>query len=197
MGLEHYKTLIIVITAIAALLIASPALQKIIVAPQTDRLTEMGLLGPNHDASYPSNVTAGQNIRLYLDVGNHLGACSYYVVEIKFRGEGESAPDSFTHTNSLLPSLGSLTVFAANNQTTEIPLDVSFQYTTNADTSTLNMQSVTVNGAALNVDSTKLAYDSAKGGFLGNLFFELWIYDQNTNELQYHERYVGLWLKML
>jgi uncharacterized membrane protein len=195
MSLQRNKTLILVIVAIAALFLASPVLQQLIVTPQTDYLTEMALLGPDHDADYPSNVTSGQNYRLYLEISNHLGYAADYTVEVKFRDASQSGPDSFSHTSSSLPSMKSIRVFAADNQTVELPLDISFQYSASSDN--INVQSITVNGEALRINSPQIAYDYEKSGFYGNLFFELWIQNQTTNSYQYHERYVGLWLKML
>jgi hypothetical protein len=200
MGLERYKTLIIVIAGIAALFIASPVLeelQQLIVAQQTDYLTEMALLGSNHDADYPSNVTSGQNYRLYLEISNHLGYAAEYRVEVKFRDAGQSGPDSFSHTSSSLPSMRSFSVFAADNQTVELPLDISFQYSLDSASNVINMESITVNGDALRPGTTQIDYNYDRSGFYGNLFFELWINNQTTNSYQYHERYVSLWLKML
>jgi uncharacterized membrane protein len=155
------------------------------------------MFGPNHDASYPGNVTADQNYRIYLDVTNHLGTATDYKVEIKFRNQTQSAPDSFTHTNSDMPALSSIAMVAADNQTTETPLDISFQYhTINGTTSKLVMDNVTVNGFALDTSKTTIMWDEAKGGFYGNLFFELYIYNGTTNAFQYHQRYLSLWLKM-
>ncbi len=181
----------------AALIVASPALQQLLTLPQTDKLTEFWLLGPNHDTSYPSNVTSGQNYRLYVDASNHLGALAYYVVEIKFASETQSSPDSFNHTSSTQPVLGSLTLFATENATQELPVDVSFQYQldkTNA--SILNMNSITINGQQISSNSTSTINNNIeKNGFFGNLIFELWIYNDTTSSLQYHQRYVNLWLK--
>ncbi len=196
MALYRYKTMLLVIFVVAALLIASPALQRLIVYPKTDALTEFWLLGPDHDGTYPSNVTAGQSSRLYLDVSNHLGSFAYYEVEIKFSSQSQFGPDSFNHTSSNLESLGSITVFAADNSTVEVPLDVSFDYNVNPQsTAQLIMQSVTVNGNVLPINST-ITWNNDKAGFFGNIFFELWKYNDTTGTFQYHERYLGLWLRM-
>ena len=66
MGLQQYKDFLLVITVVAALFIASPAIQQILVIPQTDFLTEFSLLGPYHNATYPSQHHKGENYRLYL-----------------------------------------------------------------------------------------------------------------------------------
>lgn len=196
-GLQRYKTLILVLTIALALFIASPSLQQLLVLPQTESLSELWLFGSFHNATYPSNVTVGENYRLYLGVSNHLGSCSYYVVEVKFRNQTQSAPDSFNHTNSRLPSMGSLTIIVANNKSLEVPLDVSFQYRFNEkNSSLLEMEYIALNGANLSANATTVAWDPQKGGFYGNLFFELWVYNQSTDALEYHERYVSLWLKL-
>lgn len=197
MGLQRYKVLILVVSAVSALLVASPALQQLVVAPPSQNLTELALLGEYHNATYPYNVTAGENKRLYVDVTNRLGACAYYMLEMKFGNETQSAPNSFNHTNSDLPALGNLSLVVADEKTLELPLDVAFQYTLDENISdTLNMQTITLNGAALNANATTLALNPDRGGFYGNLIFELWIYNDTAGAFQYHQRYVSLWLKM-
>jgi len=197
MPLQNYKTTILIFFCCIALLVSSPAIQQCLVYPQTDALTEFWLLGPNHDAAYPTNVTADKTTRIYLDVSNHLGICGYYVVQLKFRNQTQSGPDSFNQTGSKLPSLGNFTLFVADNSVIELPLDISFQYKVNPHISTrLEIQGITVNGFLLPVDSMSIAWDMGRGGFYGNLFFELWLQNSTTNTLQYHQRYTSLWLKM-
>ncbi len=196
MKIQRYKLVILSIFLASALIVASPALQQLTLFPQTQYLTELSLLGKNHEAVYPSNITEGENYRLYLDVTNHLGSCAYYVVEMKFRNLTQSGPDSFNHTHSDLPSLGSLTVFAADEAQVELPIDVSFQYNVNErNSSILDMQAISLNGAVLDVNATSIAKDPITRGFYGNLFFELWLYNDTANAFTYNERYVSLWLK--
>jgi hypothetical protein len=196
LGFRQYRALLLVATAVLALFVASPALEQLVVFPQTTVFSEFSLFGQYNNATYPSNITAGQTYRFYLDVTNHLGSCAYYVVEPKFRSENQSAPDSFNHTSSSLPSLTDITIFAADNQTCQIPVDVSLQFSVNQiNSAELDVQSVTINGATIS-DSTTITWNTAKDGFFGNLFFELWLYNDTTNTLQYHQRFVSLWLRM-
>ena len=195
MRLSQYKTVILVVTTALALLIASSSIQQLLVYPQTDNLTEFWMFGPNHDAAYPSNVTADQTYRIYLDITNHLGSAAYYNVEMKFRNQTQLGPGSFNRTSSDLPALSSIAMVAADNQTAEIPLDISFQYHL-ANGGALYMDNVTVNGFALDASATTITYDKDKGGYFGNLVFELYNYNSTTNAFQYHERYLSLWLKM-
>jgi len=196
MGLQKYRGLFLIITAVAALFIASPLLQKVVYFPQTDFFTELSLFGSYNNATYPTNVTSGGTFRLYLNVDNHLGSLAYYVAKVKFGNESKFTPDTFNHTSSVLPSLGSITFFVADNESLQVPIDVSLQYSVDPnDSRLLDMQSITLNGATIS-DKTTIAWNSEKNGFYGNLFFELWTYNDTTNALVYHERYVSLWLKM-
>lgn len=196
MGIEQYKTLLLVVTVILALFIASPAIQQVAMAPKTASLTEFSILGPFHNATYPYNITSGKDYSLYFEVDNQLGATAYYQIELKFRNETQSAPDIFNRTSSTLPSLGSLSLFAANKETIELPINISFQYkTAPGNAAQLDMQSITVNGAQLNCQTT-LALDPQKGAFLGNVFFELWLFNDSTSSFQYNQRYVSLWMNM-
>ena len=75
---QQFKALFILVSAVLALLVASPALQKVLVYPQTDFFTEVWMLGPGHLAeSYPHNVTTGESYKVFLGLANHLGSCSY------------------------------------------------------------------------------------------------------------------------
>jgi len=198
MGLQQYKTLLLIVTVVLALFVASPVLQKLVYYPQTDFFTELSLFGSYNNATYPSNATTGDNYRLYLNVDNHLGSCAYYVIEPKFGNQTQFTPDSFNHTNSVLPSLSSITFFVADKESLQLPIDVSFQYQIDPSNSgLLDVQSITLNGATISAYPTTIAWNSEKEGFYGNLFFELWIYNATANALQYHERYVSLWLKMI
>jgi uncharacterized membrane protein len=196
-GLQQYKISLLIVTVVLALFVASPALQQITAVPQTDHITEFSVLGSYHNATYPYNVTDGQNYHLFFDVSNHLGYCAYYVIQVKFRNETQSAPDSFNYTNSDQPSLGDITFFVADKEAVEIPVDISLDYNHNPyNASYVDVNGIAVNGEELNANSVSIAWNPLKTGFYGNLFFELWIYNNTEQALQYHQRYVSLWLNM-
>jgi hypothetical protein len=196
MGLQKYKGLILVIAAVSTLFIASPLLQNVTFFPQTVFFTELSLFGPYNNATYPSNITVGTDLRLYLNVDNHLGTAASYVIKPKFGGQSNFTPDSFNHTSSVLPSLGDIALSLPDNKSQQLPIDVSFQYKIDANNPRqLDMESITINGATI-ADSTKISWNTEKDGFYGNLFFELWLYNE-TNGLQYNQRYVSLWVKMV
>ncbi|MGA2385830.1 MAG: DUF1616 domain-containing protein [Candidatus Bathyarchaeia archaeon] len=199
MATQQYKTLILVVTVFLALFTASPAIQRLTIVPQTTHLTELSILGAYHNATYPYNGTIGQNYPLYIDVDNNLGSFAYYQIEVKFRNQTQSAPNSFNQTSSNLPSLGNISFCVANNEALELPINVSFFFYFMPDLKNINqldMKNVILNGFPLSLSSTTITWDSQRNGFYGNLFFELWIFNDTTNTFQYDQRYVSLWLNM-
>jgi hypothetical protein len=195
--LQQFKVLFFVVVAIVALLVASPALQRILVYPQTDFFTEFWLLGPGHmGEGYPFNITRGENYNVFLGIGNHLGECGYYVVEVKFRNETQSAPDSFNGTASSLPSLYNMTVFVADKQTWEQRLTFRFNYGFDANMSRVEFNSMTLNGATLNLGGLTSELNATTSRFYGNLIFELWIYNSSASAFEYNNRFVDLKFNM-
>jgi len=190
MSSQRNIALIVIICVVGVLLVVSPFLQQLTIAPQNEPFSEMALFSSNHRTNYPSNATSGETYDLIIEVTNQLGYDADYTIEVKFRNTTQPGPDSFNHTSSSLPALESFRVSANNNQTVEVPLEVSFQFspTGYVDLLTLNNKPYPL--------STQLEYDIERNNYYGNLFFELWVYNQTTSRLEYHERYLSLWLKM-
>ncbi len=57
------------------------------------------------------------------------------------------------------------------------------------------MGAVVVNGMAFSVNSST-SFDSETDGFYFQLFFELWRYDVELKTFSFHDRFVGIWLKL-
>ena len=200
MNIREYAILFWTVIGIITLLVASPALSRLLVYPRTEFFTEMWLLGPQHMAeNYPFNITRGQTYSIYLDLANHLGYSAYYVVEVKFRNSTQSAPSSFgpvsNQTPSSLPSLYNVSAFVADEGSWELPLSFSFDFF-NTTLLTVQMRSLTLNGADLNLTGCSIAYSPQGDMYAGNLFFELWIYNRTTSVFEYNDRWVGLVLNM-
>jgi len=225
LNLLKYKALFIVVTAVLALLVASPALRRVLVLPQTEFFTEISLLGPSLiAANYPYNITANENYNVFLGITNNLGSCAYYQIEAKFRNATESAPNSFNFTPSSLPSLYSLPIFVANQESLEIPVNFEFSYSfrsvmrtvyTNVTVAGGSGQNATVeqraanitllqanfdylrlNGENLNLQGLSSDWNLITNVFYGNLVFELWIYNSTIGSFQYNQRFVDLKLNM-
>lgn len=197
MGLHEYRVVFVVVTGVLALLAASPALSRLLVLPRTEFFTELWVLGPNHKAEdYPYNVSVGREYNVFLGIGNRVGYCGYYLVEVKFRNSSQSRPDSFNRTPSSLPSLFNITAFVEDEGVWEKSLTFSFDYRHDETFSRVDFYSMTFNGVVLDLSGYSTAWDLERNEFLGDLFFELWIYSDAVRDFQYHERFVNLRLNM-
>jgi hypothetical protein len=221
---QQHKALFLVVTGVLALLVAAPLLQKVLVYPQTEFFTELWLVGPQHTAEdYPHNITSNVNYSVFLGVANHLGSCAYYVLEVKFRNETQSAPDSFDRIHSSLEPLYSVNFFVPDKETWEIQMTFSLDYSfdevirtvyrnvsvfvpdgdvtyelvaENVTLERVNFGHLRLNDAVVSLQGLSSDFNPQTHEFFGNLVFELWIYDASTTSYVYHERYVDLKLNM-
>lgn len=194
--LQRYRALLLVIIAVLALVIASPLIEQYVSAPKTEPLTEFFVLGPYHNATYPFNLTSGSVYPLYLNVENHLGGDAKYKIEVKFRAQNESGPDSFNHTQSSLQPLTDFTFAVADGQSVELQVNLVFNYEVNTLRTESVLDEIVVNGTSIDMKSKSVSWDSAKNAYLGNIFFELYLYNDQTGIYQYHQRYVSLWVNL-
>jgi uncharacterized membrane protein len=198
MSIEDYRDCFVVGSLALMLLAAFPTLALFIRLPSSsERFSEFWILGPSHKAgSYPFNIIRNQSYSVFLGIGNHLGYCAYYLVEVKFRNQTQAGPSSFNRTSSSLQSLFNTTSFVADGGTWELPIAFSFDFKYNETFSHLEFYDLKLNNITIDMKDYRVGWDSAKKGFLSNLFFELWIFDATSNVFRYHERFVGLWLNM-
>jgi hypothetical protein len=198
MSLHEYRVTFMVVTGVLALIVASPALSRLLVYPRTEFFTELWILGPDHRAEdYPFNITRNHSYSVFLGVGNRLGYCGYYLVEVKYRNLTQSAADSFNRTPSSLPSLFNITAFVEDESVWEQQLAFSFDYDYyNETVSPVEFSSLALNDVELDMSDYTVAWNSEKNGFFGDLFFELWLYNDTVSGFEYHERFVSLRLNM-
>jgi len=201
LNIREYSLLYWVVFSLLALTIASPFLSRILVYPRTEFFTELWILDANHRAEdYPFNITRNQNYSIYLGIGNRLGYCAYYLVQVKFRNQTQPQPTSFgpieNRSPSSLPSLFNLMAFVSDEQVWELPITFSFNYSYNGSFSRIEFLSLQLNNVWLSMTDYTISFDSEKREFRGFLFFELWLYNASTNVFQYHGRFVSLRLNM-
>ena len=201
MSLNEYRVLFLVVTGILALVVASPALSRLLVYPRTEFFTELWILDVSHRAeNYPFNITCNQNYSVFLGIGNRLGYCAYYVVQVKFRNQTQPAPSSFGPVEDRVPSnlssLFNITAFVADEGVWEMPLTFSFDYGFNETLMRVEFASLNVNGVAVDLDGQVIGWDAVKREFRGFLFFEVWLYDAEVDDFGYHGRFVSLRLNM-
>jgi uncharacterized membrane protein len=196
LNILKYKALIVIIVAVLALLIASPALERVLVYPQTDFFTELYLLDSGHMANnYPYNITRNVNYNVFLVITNHLGSSADYQIHVKFRNELQPSPDPINKTPSSMPSLHNIEATVADNGTWESPVTLSFDYSL-ASADQIIFNSITLNNQYISLNSLTSNFNSTNGVFFGDLIFELWKYNSTVNAYQYHERFVDLKFNM-
>jgi len=186
---------------VLALLVASPLLSRVLVYPQTEFFTELWILDADHKTeNYPSNITRNQNYSIYLNIGNRLGHCAYYMIQVKFRNQTQEAPTTFgsieDRSPSNLSSLFNITTFVADKQVWKLPLTFSFDYTSDESLSKIDFSGLMLNDTWLNMTGYTVSLDSEKKEFRGFLFFELWLYNASVNIFQYHGLFVSLRLNL-
>jgi hypothetical protein len=178
----------------AALILVSPAVEQLLAVPPTTRYSELGMLGPNRTAeNYPADIQSGTSYSVFLDVGNHLGHTAYYMILVKLMNETQFAAGTDA------PSLFNFTGFVADKQTWEIPIMFSIDFTGVVEGEIFtqaNVTSVTVNGETVSPEGYRASWNPDSRGFLGNVVFELWIYNDSAASFQNHERSVNLHLNL-
>jgi len=199
MSLKDYRLTFMTVTGVLTLLVASPALSRILVYPRTEFFTELWILDANHRAEdYPFNIIRNQNYSIYLGIANRLGYCAYYMVQVKFRNQTQPSPTSFgpieDRVPSSLPSIYNFTVFVADEDVWETLLTFSFDY--QESNSRIRVYTLTLNGSSSHLNDEIILWNSTRRGYYGFLFFELWLYNLDENKFEYHGRFVGLWLNM-
>lgn len=193
--LRSYKIIFVAFTIVGVLSLLTPALMLALPTSAAEKFSQIWVLGSNQTTSdYPFNVTTGGNYTVYLGIANHLASTSYYVVAIKFRNESDSLPDQTLGMPSSLPALYDQRVVLQDNGTWEQPLNFSFSdVSISGNKCTVGTLKIGNNSILVNKSAS---WDYTHNGYYYQLFFELWIFNPETQALQFHNRYCGLWLNM-
>jgi hypothetical protein len=195
MNLEDYRTLFIVGTLGLALVAAFPAVGVVLPQGGSERFSEFLLLGPGHMAEgYPFNVGVGEVYGVFVGVGNHMGGSEYYMVQVKFRNSTQSLPDVDGFVASSLPPLFEFRFFVDGGEVWEVSVSFGFEDVF-VEGDVLFVGNVIIDGVSFPVDASAV-WDVEAGGFLFQLFFELWRYDVISESFRFDDRYVGIWLNM-
>ena len=195
MNLEGYKLIFVAVGLIGVLLIATPALANVISPPSGEQFSELYLLGPNHMAeNYPSGISVDQTYSVFVDVGNYLGSSAYYVLYLKLGNKTDQMPNATLGTPSSLKPIYEYRFSIPNNKNWESQLNFSVSSASilgnNSQINTLK-----INSNVFNVDKPAVR-DSNSTTFRYNLLFELWIYNDKSNTIEYNSRFVDLLLNV-
>lgn len=193
--LKRYKIIFLALIVIGLLVFSVPSVLLAVPSSSSGGFSQLWVLGTTETTSnYPFNVTSGGNNTVYIGLANHLGSVAYYVVEIKLRNQSDSLPDQSLGTPSSLSALYEQSVVLPDGGTWQQQVNFSlsnvsfFENTCSVGTLNIGNVSIVVNKPAL--------WDTSHSGYYYQLFFELWIFNPNTQNLQYNNRYCGLWLNM-
>ena len=190
MNLEDYRVVFAVSGLILILVASAPTLSLVLPFSGGECFSELWILGPNHMAEdYPFNVVNDTVYNVFLGIGNHMGSSAYYMVYVKFRNQSEPLPNATAGTHSPLNATAEYRIFLQGGESWEAPLTFSFLGNQSL------IQSLIVNNVEFAVNKTAL-WDGENNGYYYQLFLELWIYDAESDAFQYHNRFVGIWLKM-
>lgn len=196
MNLEEYRMLFAAVGLVLIAGAALPGLSVLLQLPSGERFSELWLLGPERMAEgYPYNVEAGQSQGpVYLGVGNHMGCSEYYMVYVKFRNQTQPLPNVTACEPSPLPPLYEFRFFLGDGEVWETPLTFKILELSVMNDS-LSVGEMAINDETFSVDCHS-RWDSEYEGFFCQLFFELWLYDMASASFRFHNRFVGIWLKI-
>ena len=177
------------------LIIVSPTIATFVSFPSGEPFSEIWVLGSGHMLEgYPFDVENGAKEQVFVGVGNHLGRSAYYVVYVKLRNQTQALPNSTISEPSPLAPLYEFRAVVADGETWEEPFAFSFLEASHFG-DLFAVKKISINDQVFTVEYP-CVWDSENNGFFYQLFFELWIYDDDISGSRYHNRFAGIWLNM-
>ena len=195
MKLADYRIVFVAFGLIGVLLIATPALSRLISLPGEAQFSELYLLGPgNVAANYPSNIDVGPNYSVYVGVGNQLGSSAYYVLYVKFGNETDQKPNEALRTPSSLQPLYEYRFSLQSGMSWENLLTFSIPSASISGNNS-RVNTLRINGITFNVDKPA-SRDPKSNTFGYQLIFELWLYNPQNGSISFNNRFVDLQLNL-
>jgi uncharacterized membrane protein len=191
MQLENCRSIFIVAGIIGLLLIFSPTLINLIPVPAGENFSELYVLDSDHlTNSYPYNIVLAQNYSVYVGVGNHLDAPSYYKLYIKLLNGSDQLPNAQVSESSSAKVIYEYNFGVDDNQTWENVLTFSIIHgSMTANQAIIN--DISINGNIMSVNKSAL-WDSNSLSYPYKLLLELWIYDTQQDTIEYNNRFIYL-----
>ena len=195
MKLSDYKLILITVGVIGILLFASPSIAALVSLPAEEQFSELFLLGPKQMAAdYPYNIVPNQNYTIYLGVTNHVGSLAYYQVYVKLYNASDALPDKLLGVTNPTQPCYDLRFSIQDGQTFQIPVTFSITntHTQNNQTTIGNIQ---INGQTTTINKPS-TWNQTTTTYQYNLFFELWMYNSQSGNIEFNNRYVNLKLNL-
>jgi hypothetical protein len=143
---------------------------------------------------YPSNIAVGQNYSVYVNVGNHLGSSAYYMLYVKLANDNEQLPITTPSTPSPIQPLYEYRLSIKDDATWQKLMSFTITDATISQTKA-QINTLRINDQTLNVDKTTV-WDSNSSKFPYKMFFELWLFNEQTGLVEFNNRYVNLQLNL-
>ncbi|MBS7633145.1 DUF1616 domain-containing protein [Candidatus Bathyarchaeota archaeon] len=195
MNYADFKALYFLSCFTLAIIILSPTLAMVIQLPPGERFSELWILGSSGMAeNYPLNVKTEEIYNMSLGVANHMGSLQFFKLCVKFRNQTEPSPNTTTHTPSPIPSLYTYQIFLRDGKYWESPLAIAFSNVSFSENRS-TIGHLIINDVAFSIDKSAV-WDSKGNGYYYQLFVELWTYDSESKTVQFHNRFVGIWLNI-
>ncbi len=195
MNLANVRLVYVLLCFGLGLIILSSALMSVVALPSGERFSELWILGPNRlPEDYPFNVRENEPYSVFIDVGNHLGSSTYYLLNVKFRNQDEPLPNSTIGLASPVAPLYEYRLFVADNASSEVSLTFLFSRVSFSGGMAF-VGDLIVNGVSFPV-SEATSWNTEKNGYYFQLFVELWTYSSVSDEFAYSNRFVSRWVNV-
>ncbi len=195
MDLADLKFVYVFFCLVSGLIVLSPTLALVVQFPEGEMFSEFWILGSEHMLSdYPFNVSAGENFTVYLGVGSHMGGVERYRIYVKLGNQTDVLPNMTLGAPSPVNPLFEFQLFVEDDEVWETPFTFSFSDVVFYENRS-SIETVIFNNHVIQVDKGS-SWDEEEKGYYYQLFFELWLYDLDSEDFVFHNRFVSLQLNM-
>ena len=195
MKIGNYKLIFIAVALVGVLLIASYVIAGTIRPPGEEPLSELYLLGPDQKAqNYPFNIALSQNYSVFVNVVNHLGSSAQYLLYVKLAYATDQLPNTTVGTPSPLQPIYEYRFSIKDSAVWQQLLNFKVTDATISQT-TSQINTLQINDQTLNIYKSTL-WNSNSSKFPYALFFELWLFNEQTGVVEFNNRYVSLQLNL-
>jgi hypothetical protein len=139
-------------------------------------------------------VAVSQNYSVYVDVANHLGSSGNYVLYLKLANSTDQLPNTTLGNPSPLTPLYEYRFTLDDEAIWQSSLNFAVSHATITGTNA-QINTIQINGKTLNIDKSTV-WNSNNSKFPYTLFFELWLFNEQTGTLNFNDRYVSLQLNL-
>jgi hypothetical protein len=193
--LEKERALFMVLGLVGVLALASPTLSLIVHVPVGEEFSVLYVLGSSRTAqTYPFNVSSGQDYVVFLGVTNHLGSSAYYTCYVKLTNETDLLPNDTAGTPSPAEPLYEIHLLLQDGETREKAVLFSFDNVTSTQNET-SIVRMSINGVAFNTHKPAL-WDSDYNGYYYRFLVELWVYNVQSQAMEFNSRFVDFPMNM-